>query len=299
MKIILSRKGFDSQYGKIKSPILPDGTLLSLPIPQENDTKTFDELYYNDKASYIEIIKELKPNWQYPVNKKTAEIPIKQTAHLDPDLRKDTLKNRPDDWKAIFGQSAAAQGHLSNQGVCIGDIFLFFGTFGETKYENGKLVYNTKSDYLDGAHVIFGYLQIGEILSPNEEHEYANLPEYVKYHPHAYKEYRDQNNKPRINNCMYVASEKLTSLGLDLPGAGTLDYNNKKRVLSKKGLNKSQWDYPFTEFRNLKISYHSEKAFQEGYFQSAAKGQEFVIDSKGDGALQQKLEKWVYDIISV
>ena len=51
MKIILSRKGFDSQYGKIKSPILPDGTLLSLPIPQENDTKTFDELYYNDKHS--------------------------------------------------------------------------------------------------------------------------------------------------------------------------------------------------------------------------------------------------------
>lgn len=305
MKIILSRKGFDSQYGKIKSPILEDGTLLSLPIPQENDTKTFDELYYNDKASYIEIIKELKPNWQYPVNKKSRTIPTKdkQTVHLDPDLRKETLKDRLDDWKAIFGQSAAAQGHLSNQGVDLGDIFLFFGTFGETKYENGKLVYNTKSDYPDGAHVIFGYLQIGEIIKLNNPYDYDALQNdplrnYAKNHPHAYKEYRDQNNMARIKNCMYVASEKLTSLGLDLPGAGPLDYN-KKRVLSKKGLNKSQWDYPFTEFRNLKISYHSEKAFQEGYFQSAAKGQEFVIDSKGDDALQQKIEKWVYDIISV
>ena len=65
MKIVLSRKGFDSQYGKIKSPILEDGTLLSLPIPQENDTRLFDDLWYDDKT-YYEIIKELKPNWQYP-----------------------------------------------------------------------------------------------------------------------------------------------------------------------------------------------------------------------------------------
>jgi hypothetical protein len=34
MKVILSRKGFDSEYGGIASPILPDGTLLSLPIPR-------------------------------------------------------------------------------------------------------------------------------------------------------------------------------------------------------------------------------------------------------------------------
>ena len=40
MKIILSRKGFDSGYGKIASPILPDGTLLSMPIPTTD--KTFE-----------------------------------------------------------------------------------------------------------------------------------------------------------------------------------------------------------------------------------------------------------------
>ncbi|HEC37763.1 hypothetical protein LCGC14_0459890 [marine sediment metagenome] len=33
MKIILSRKGFDSQFGGEGSPILPDGTLLSFSIP--------------------------------------------------------------------------------------------------------------------------------------------------------------------------------------------------------------------------------------------------------------------------
>lgn len=35
MKFILSRKGFDSGYGGCASPILPDGTMLSIPIPVE------------------------------------------------------------------------------------------------------------------------------------------------------------------------------------------------------------------------------------------------------------------------
>lgn len=35
MKVVLSRKGMDSRAGGIPSPILPDGMLLSLPIPNE------------------------------------------------------------------------------------------------------------------------------------------------------------------------------------------------------------------------------------------------------------------------
>ena len=37
MKVILSRKGFDSSYGGIPSPILPDGRLVSFPIPSPSD----------------------------------------------------------------------------------------------------------------------------------------------------------------------------------------------------------------------------------------------------------------------
>jgi len=33
MKFILSRKGFDSKSGGYPSPIFPDGSLISLPIP--------------------------------------------------------------------------------------------------------------------------------------------------------------------------------------------------------------------------------------------------------------------------
>lgn len=36
MKFILSRKGMDSAAGGFANPILPDGTLLSLPIPDDS-----------------------------------------------------------------------------------------------------------------------------------------------------------------------------------------------------------------------------------------------------------------------
>ena len=58
MKIILSRKGFDSSNGGIPSPILPDGTLLSLPIPAKLDTISFDDLNYNG-VLYSDILKQL------------------------------------------------------------------------------------------------------------------------------------------------------------------------------------------------------------------------------------------------
>ena len=45
MKVILSRKGFDSSNGGCPSPILSDGTLLSLPIPSA-DRDTYDDLSY-------------------------------------------------------------------------------------------------------------------------------------------------------------------------------------------------------------------------------------------------------------
>ena len=43
MKVILSRKGFDSANGGIVSPILEDGTMISFPIPS-NDSSSFNDL---------------------------------------------------------------------------------------------------------------------------------------------------------------------------------------------------------------------------------------------------------------
>ena len=35
MKVIFSRKGFDSSYGGFPSIILPDGQMISFPIPEK------------------------------------------------------------------------------------------------------------------------------------------------------------------------------------------------------------------------------------------------------------------------
>lgn len=46
MKIILSRKGFDSGNGGFPSPKMPDGTLLTMPIPERRNIYN-EELYFN------------------------------------------------------------------------------------------------------------------------------------------------------------------------------------------------------------------------------------------------------------
>lgn len=44
MKLILSRKGFDSSAGKAPSPIFPDGGMLSLPIPDKHSAIAYDDV---------------------------------------------------------------------------------------------------------------------------------------------------------------------------------------------------------------------------------------------------------------
>jgi hypothetical protein len=268
MKIILSRKGFDSEYGRQPSPILPDGTLLSLPIPQPIDKMRFSELFYEDK-SYLEIITELKPS--------TKHIDSDSFAHLDPDLRKNVYKTRLDNWKPIFGQSGAAQGKLKNEFVEKNDIFLFFGWFKQTELIRGKLSYKKDSPDL---HIIFGYLQIGEIFQHGDK-----FPDYSLAHSHTDP---DLQNSKLITNCIYIANEKL-SLNTNLKGANVLNYD-KSLVLTKEGLPKSKWNVP-DFFSELEISYHNSNSFKDGYFQSVARGQEFVIKKN------ENLLNWTRELI--
>lgn len=264
MKIILSRKGFDSENGGQASPILPDGTLLSMPIPSRNDHTRFTELFHEDK-NYYEILRELKEN---------TSIKEKYTCHLDPDIRS-TVLNRPPGWKPAFGQSDAALGHLTKSHIEKDDIFLFFGWFRQTEIINGKLNYVSNAPDL---HVIYGYLQIGEIhLLPD------TLPEYVKYHPHAGADFKNKRH-----NCIYIANSKL-SFNSDLPGSSPLLFN-ENLVLTKTGMTRSKWDLPKI-FRDVNISYHSKDSFKTDHFHSAAKGQEFVIDATND------LINWASELI--
>jgi hypothetical protein len=254
MKIILSRKGFDSSYGGQASPIMPDKTLLSLPIPLKLDKHNFTGLKYKEKT-YYDIICDLKDK---------PDVKEYYTCHLDPDIRADVIE-RDYNWKPLFGQSDSAEGHLRNRGVCEGDLFLFFGWFRDTEIINGRHQY--KKDAKD-LHVIYGYMEIGKKYD-----NYSQLPAYARYHSHAGE------GKLNKKNCIYEAAERL-SIDPSKPGAGNFMFN-EKLVLTKNGESRSKWYLP-DFFKEVKISYHSLNSFKDGYFDSAKKGQEFVIEPNND-----------------
>ena len=76
------------------------------------------------------------------------------------------------------------------------------------------------------------------------------------------------------NNTLYLASGRLTFV--DAAGSGVLDYRDD-RVLTAPGLAQSRWR--LLDWMNAaSISYHTQSSIKDGYFQSAAKGQEFVVE---------------------
>ena len=122
MKVVLSRKGMDSRAGGIPSPILPDGTLLSLPIPNEKSGVPYGDLVYKGRT-YQQIIQQIHPTFDF------QKHPF---CHLDPDIY-GVLKNTHAGWKPAFGQYEIPAKHLDGQGVDVGDVFLFYGMFRMTE----------------------------------------------------------------------------------------------------------------------------------------------------------------------
>jgi len=248
VKIVLSRKGFDSGYGGIASPILSDGTMLSFPIPSD-DKDRFEDFSYAGKT-YRELLCELKPN-----NPRINSM----NCHLDPDIRSGIAK-RSKAWKPVFGQCDAAETHLENQGIGEGDIFLFFGWFKKTESTERGLTYRRGEQDI---HILYGFLQVGQIVRGSDVEKY-------NWHPHS--AYQSK------NNTMYVARDRLKIDGkeYDIPGAGVFRYSDDL-VLTYPGMTRTKWRLP-EFFRNVNISYHTKDSFKpEGYFQSAHKGQEFVV----------------------
>ena len=218
MKIILSRKGFDSKSGGCASPIMPDGTLLSMPIPEPEGVR-YNELAYNG-TSYAEILKDLNPKERY------------EYAHLDPDIRDGVRIKGVPEWKPAFGQVKQTQSQLENAGVEPGDIFLFFGWFKQADTIGGKYRFVPGAEDL---HVIYGYMQIGEILTNQR-----TIENYA-WHPHASSLYRKT-----TKNTLYIPTARL-SLVPNKKGYGVLDWR-EDRVLTKKGDNNKRATWKALDF---------------------------------------------------
>ena len=262
MKVILSKKGFDAQYGGYPSPILPDGTLLSLPIPSD-DGITYSQLTINN-TNYHDIMVQLNAK----INRGNGMENLKNLheCHLDPDLYPNILK-RKIGWRGIFGQIGAAHSHLANQGVTNNDLFLFFGYFKQTYQKNGRLQFIKNAPEL---HLIFGYLFIDYIIQVNHNTPVKN---WMKYHPHV-----SSNERKNIStNTIYIAKET-SNWDPNIPGFGYFKYHTDLVLTKNKSQgakSRSKWNLP-EFFKDTYISYHK-NAWKDDYFQSVSKGQEFVI----------------------
>lgn len=267
MKIVFSRKGFDSSAGGVASPILPDRTLLSLPIPDPGSNITYDEL---TRAGY--------PLGQIVDDLTHSKITAHDKAHLDPDLEFEAYP-RQHGWRPLFGQDGAAQGHLIHSELKKGDLFLFFGWFRKTKFENGHLRYRPGAPDL---HVLFGWLQVGTIYIGDRLG--SQLPLWARYHPH--------HSRPCSNtNTIYMATEKFQINGqpIDLPGAGTFRRFRPELCLTAPGSSRrSEWHLPrwfYPEENKPPLSYHSRMArwsLNGDYtlLRSVGRGQEFVLETR-------------------
>lgn len=293
MKLVLSRKGFDSSAGGVASPIFPDGSMVSLPIPWPGGGITYDKLFFKgDPLS--KIVGDLTNN-QFVGNRE---------AHLDPHLSRSIYDTRDENWRQLFGQVDAAQGHLENEGVKHGDLFLFFGWFRRVeKNISGNYQYVIDAPDL---HVLFGWLQIAEILPIKDldKQKYS----WTSYHPHC----KEPGSKKKKRNTLYVASERLSLLDckIGLPGAGCFErYRDELLLTAPISINeksfRSVWKLPkwfYSEEKKKRLSYHREDHRWPALFadyvilNSVGRGQEFVVDIDGDHF--QEAMSWLRNIFS-
>lgn len=286
MKVILSRKGMDSEYGGIPSPIIQsengDWKYYSLPIPSENSDIKYSDLVLFRDTKVSDFLNDLAPKFRKY-----------EFCHLDPDIRESALKNRPIGWKRNFGQVKSAQSHLENNQIGVGDIFLFFGWFKKAEFIDDKFKFIRDREYPNGFHAIYSYLQIHDIFKPNM----TKIPEWINYHPHAkFKNTAEFDNK---NNTIYVSGTSFNHTENFQKNSSMSFLFSEDLILTKRGQpNRTLWELPlnFHPINGIKLSYNPIDRWSiennKAILKSAAKGQEFVFNDIGN-----TIEKWCLDLI--
>ena len=279
MKIILSRKGFDSSNGRVPSPILPDGRLIPLPIPSERDPHTYDEVTING-IPLGPLVEDLT----------ACKIARTRSCHLVPDLDAASLP-RLAGWQPAFGQIDVAQTHLAGHDIGAGDLFLFFGWFRAVERIDGRWRYIRSAPHL---HVIYGWMKVGKVIAlANKEHQTDSLAPFAD-HPHLH-------GRDRPSNTLYVAADHLNfPRGRD--GGGIFRCVSDQRILTAPGQSKrSVWRLPawFHPEKGAILSYHEQlarwaAAGSECLLASVARGQEFVLATPSSGTAQS----WLRSVFS-
>ena len=274
MRLILSRKGWDSAAGGAPSPILKDGELVSLPIP------------YRVGRTMVGVRHEPVGRLEPLVHDLSRGRLTNGRFHFDPDLVP-AWHPRKDDWRPAFGQDSAAQRHLARRGVGVGDLFLFFGWFRRVETIGQRFAYARNAPDL---HVLFGWLQIGDVIAlPNTRRGAVSAVRKAGYpwledHPHV-----EFAARMGPSNTIYVAapSVEIGGAALGVPGAGLFPRWHRELQLTEHGALRTVWSVPawWAPGRVFArgLSYHDALWRWSGQaehvrVQSARRGQEFVLD---------------------
>ena len=263
MRLILSRKGFDSSAGGGPSPIFPDGSMLSLPIPDRRSPVRYSDLTWRGR-NLGDLVSRLTNGEQRGDHR----------AHLDPDVRREQLP-RKRGWRPSLGQVGAAQGHLRKQSVGVGDLFLFFGLF--------RSVDADLRPAGSRAHHIWGWLQVGEVAPVDDVVRRGGVHwRWAEQHSHfAFA--------PDASNALYVAADQLTLPGLGrarVPGAGAFEFaSDERRLTAADATGPTNWELPvgFLPRGRPALSDHRDpgrwsRSRGRARLRAVAKGQEFVLD---------------------
>lgn len=281
MKVVLSRKCMDSQYGGIPSPVLQTESgyvFCPLPIPYGLSNLSYADLCFFENFSALDFIQDVKPNYKQAV-----------TCHLDPDLHGPHLRNRHPDWQPAFGQISAAQTHLERNGIGAGDVFLFFGWYRFAERKGRKFSYVKSAEYPNGFHVIYGYLQVGKIYKPNVD----DVPEWLRYHPHVV--YKNEGPFRSRTNTIYTATETFTSNSRSSGkrGAGLFQFHPDLILTKPSQPHRTLWELPetFHPENGVTLTYNGRDKWRresgKALVKSASQGQEFVFAADPKGAVAE------------
>lgn len=178
-------------------------------------------------------------------------------------------------WRPTLGQHAASQGHLRNQGVGAGDLFLFWGLFRPVDL---SLRWSGRPK-----HVIWGWMHVGNVVGVDERvRAKPNEWGWLKGHPHL-------TFPADPSNTLYVAADRLSLGGEDhgLAGAGVFQTASQSRTLSAESADRpSIWSLPsgFLPRGRAPLSFHADAgrwSIRDGslLLRAASRGQEFVLDA--------------------
>lgn len=300
-RLIFSRKGFDSGYGGCPSPVLPDGRMVSLPIPEPDSPIMYGDSMVDSHQSFYALLRRLgieKLVFTRGNERLRYAVTDRLGTHFDPDLRA-TARIRPEGWQPLFGQCDAAQSHLAGKSIGVGDVFLFFGWFAHTEERHGQLQYLRSAPRFQA---IWGWMEVGEAL-PAEEFQAAH-PWAAEHHPHLIAEratYWQQQGLFR-NNFIYMAGRD-PGINRAYPAVGVLRYRDACRLTALTvpppftHPTPRLWSLPTCfHYAPSPMTYHRAEHWvpygDRVILKTACKGQEFIIP------MNEGIEQWLTDLLT-